>query len=343
MAAKIVINGFGRIGRLVFRHVMENDELDVVAVNDVAPLDNLLYLLKFDSTQRIPDVPIQMKAKSFTFGGKEVMFTSEKDPTNLPWKKMGVDVVIESSGLYVDREGASKHLEAGANRVVITAPAKGVDRTICMGVNEEAFNPEKDTLISNASCVTNCLLPVAKVLDDHFGIVTGILTTIQAYTHSQGIVDSPNKDWRRGRAAALSLVPTTTGAVSTIIKVLPQLEGKIGSMAIRAPIAAGSLIDFKVRTEKPVKVDDVNRVFCDAAASMKLKGILGTSNEELVSADIIGCSYSALVDLKSTMVVGNHDLKVLAWYDNEWGYALRCADLADYIARKVNIGKIPEG
>jgi len=332
MAVKVAINGFGRIGRLVFRHVMDNDALDLVAVNDAAPLDNLLYLLKFDSTQKIPDVPIQMKARSFTFGGKEVAFTSTRDPADLLWEEIGVELVIESTGRFTDREGASKHLQAGAKRVLITAPSKDADRTICLGVNEDAYDPENDHIVSNASCVTNCVLPVAKVLDEHFGIVTGILTTIQAYTHSQGIVDSPNRDWRRGRAAALSLVPTSTGAVETIVKVLPQLDGKIGSMAIRAPIPAGSLIDFKVHSEKPVSVDSVNRALCNAANSSKMKGILGTSNDELVSADIIGCSYSALVDLKSTIVVGNHDLKVLAWYDNEWGYALRCADLADFIA-----------
>jgi glyceraldehyde 3-phosphate dehydrogenase len=334
MTTKIAINGFGRIGRLVLRHVMEDDALDLVAVNDVAPLDNLLYLLKYDSTQRVPDVPIQMKNRAFMFGEKNVAFTSEKDPSTLPWKKMGVDLVIESTGFLTDREGASKHLEAGAKRVLITAPGKNADRTICLGVNEDAFDPENDFLISNASCVTNCVLPIAKVLDEKFGIATGILTTIQAYTHSQGIVDSPNRDWRRGRAAAVSLVPTSTGAVETIVKVLPNLEGKIGSMAIRAPIPAGSLIDFNVHSEKPVNVDAVNGALCDAAASERMKGILGTSDDELVSADIIGCSYSALVDLKSTMVIGNHDLKVLAWYDNEWGYALRCADLAGYIARR---------
>lgn len=333
MATKVAVNGFGRIGRLVFRHLMDNDELDIVAVNDIAPLDNLLYLLKYDSAQKNPDVPIQEKGNSFTFGGKEVTFTSEKDPADLPWKEMGVEIVIESTGFFTDREGASKHLKAGAKRVIISAPAKNVERTICMGVNEEEFNPEKDMILSNASCTTNCLSPVAKVLDENFGIASGILTTIHAYTSSQAIVDSPKKKWRRGRAAAVSLVPTTTGAAIATTQVLPQLEGKMDGMAIRAPIPVGSVIDFTVHTEKPITKEQVNQAFKKASSSKELKGILGVSDEELVSTDIIGCEYSALVDLESTMVIGDHDLKVLAWYDNEWGYALRCVDLAEYIAK----------
>jgi len=267
MATKVAINGFGRIGRLVFRHVMDNDALDVVAVNDIAPMDNLLYLLKFDSVQKTPEALIKAKDGAFTFGDKEVAFTSEKNPADLPWKEMGVEIVIESTGFFTDREGASKHLEAGAKRVIISAPAKNVDRTICLGVNEEDFDAEKDIIISNASCTTNCLAPVAKVLDEQFGIDSGILTTIHAYTSSQAIVDSPRKKWRRGRAGAVSLVPTTTGAAIATTIVLPQLEGKIDGMAIRAPIPAGSIIDFTVHTEKPVTIDKVNQAFRDAAES----------------------------------------------------------------------------
>lgn len=333
MATKVAINGFGRIGRLVFRHLMNNSALDVVAVNDIAPLDNLLYLLKFDSAQKNPEESIKEKDGGFAFGGKEVVFTSEKNPADLPWKEMGVEIVIESTGFFTDKEGASKHLEAGAKRVIISAPAKNVERTICMGVNEEEYDAEKDVIISNASCTTNCLSPVAKVLDENFGIASGILTTIHAYTSSQAIVDSPKKKWRRGRAAAVSLVPTTTGAAIATTKVLPQLEGKMDGMAIRAPIPVGSVIDFTVHTEKPVTVEKVNQAFRDAAESKGMMGILGVSNEELVSADIVGSNYSALVDLESTMVVGDHDVKVLAWYDNEWGYALRCVDLAEYVAK----------
>ncbi len=333
MATKVAINGFGRIGRLVFRHLMDNDALDVVAVNDIAPMDNLLYLLKFDSVQSTPKEEIKANNKGFTFGNKEVAFTSEKNPADLPWKEMGVEIVIESTGFFTDREGASKHLEAGAKRVIISAPAKNADRTICLGVNEEDYDAEKDTIISNASCTTNCLSPVAKVLDEHFGIASGILTTIHAYTSSQAIVDSPKKKWRRGRAGAVSLVPTTTGAAIATTKVLPQLEGKMDGMAIRAPIPVGSIIDFTVHTENPVTVEKVNQAFRDAAESKGMKGILGVTDEELVSADIIGSPYSALVDLESTMVIGDHDLKVLAWYDNEWGYSLRCVDLAEYVAK----------
>ncbi len=327
------INGFGRIGRLVFRHLIKSEVIDVVAVNDIAPLDNLLYLLKYDSTQRNPDLQLKEKDRSFIYGNKEIAFYSVADPTQLPWKEQGVEIVIESTGFFSDRDQSTKHLEAGAKRVIISAPSDKVDQTICMGVNEETYDSKNDIIISNASCVVNCLAPVAKILDDHFRIKSGILTTVQAYTHSQNIVDAPNVRWRRGRAGAVSLVPTKTGAENTIAKVLPQLAGKIDSMAIRAPVPAGSLIDFKVHTKKPVSVDVINQAFIDESHTEKLRGILGTTIDELVSADIIGSNFSALVDLKSTAIVGDHDLRVLAWYDNEWGYARRCADLAEYIAK----------
>lgn len=333
MTTKIAINGFGRIGRLALRHSIENKNLDIVAVNDIAPLDNLLYLLKYDSVQNNPKAVIEAKGKSFTYNGKEIAFTSEKDPANLPWKKMGIDVVIESTGFFTDSEGASKHLQAGAKRVIISAPAKNVERTICMGVNEEDFDPDKDQIISNASCTTNCLAPVAKVLDENFGIEAGLLTTIHAYTSSQAIVDSPKKKWRRGRAGAVSIVPTTTGAAIATTKVLPQLKGKMDGMAIRVPIPVGSIVDFVVHTNKPISVESVNQAFREAANSDGMKGILGVTDEELVSADIVGSSYSSLVDLNSTMAIGDHDVKVLAWYDNEWAYALRCVDLAEFVSQ----------
>jgi len=333
MTTKVAINGFGRIGRLALRHLIQNEDLDVVAVNDIAPLDNLLYLLRYDSVQHRPTEEITMKENSFTFGDQEIVFTSEKDPENLPWKELGVEIVIESTGLFTDHDGASKHLKAGAKKVIISAPAKNVERTICMGVNEQDYIPEKDHIISNASCTTNCLAPVAKVLDEKFGIESGLLTTIHAYTSSQAIVDSPSKKWRRGRAGAVSIVPTTTGAAIATTKVLPQLKGKMNGMAIRVPIPVGSIIDFVVHTTQDVTVEKVNQAFKEAAASPGMKGILETSDEELVSADIIGTTYSALVDLSSTMVVGDRDVKVLAWYDNEWAYALRCVDLAAYIAK----------
>ncbi len=333
MTTKVAINGFGRIGRLVFRHLMDNQALDVVAVNDIAPLDNLLYLLKYDSVQKNPEEKIQQKEKGFVFGGTDVAFTSEKDPANLPWEEMGVEIVIESTGFFTDKAGASKHLEAGAKRVIISAPAKNIERTICLGVNEEEYDPETDVLISNASCTTNCLSPVAKVLDQNFGIESGLLTTIHAFTSSQKLVDSPSKKWRRGRAASESIVPTTTGAAIATTKVLPQLEGKMDGMAVRVPIPAGSIIDFVVHTEKPVTVDSVNQAFRDAAESEGMKGILGVTDEELVSIDIIGSEFSALVDLQQTMVIGDRAVKVLAWYDNEWAYALRCVDLAEFVAK----------
>jgi glyceraldehyde 3-phosphate dehydrogenase len=332
MSTRVAINGFGRIGRLALRHLITHETLDVVAVNDIAPLDNLLYLLQYDSVQENPKREIQLKEDSFIFGEKEITFTSEKDPTNLPWKDLGVEIVIESTGFFTDCEGASKHLEAGAKRVIISAPAKNVELTICMGVNERDFDPNKDQIISNASCTTNCLAPVAKVLDENFGIQSGLLTTIHAYTSSQAIVDSPKRKWRRGRAGAVSIVPTTTGAAIATTKVLPQLKGKMDGMAIRVPIPVGSIIDFVVHTEKPVSVESVNQAFRDAASSNNMKGILGVTDEELVSADIVGSPYSALVDLNSTMIIGEQDVKVLAWYDNEWAYALRCVDLAAYIA-----------
>jgi glyceraldehyde 3-phosphate dehydrogenase len=333
MTTKVAVNGFGRIGRLVFRHLMKNEALEVMAINDIAPLDNLLYLLKYDSVQRVPEEDIQQSGDGFTFGGKHVRFTSERDPANLPWKELGVEIVIESTGFFTHREGAAKHLEAGAKRVIISAPAKNEDKTICMGVNEDEFNPEKHFIISNASCTTNCLSPVAKVLDTEFGIESGLLTTIHAYTSTQALVDSPRKKWRRGRAAAVSIVPTTTGAAIATTRVLPQLEGKMNGMAIRVPVPAGSIIDFTVHTRKSASADSVNQALSEAAKTERLKGILSVTSEKLVSADVVGSGYSSIVDLNSTMSIGDHDVKVLAWYDNEWGYSQRCSDLAAYIAK----------
>ncbi len=332
MKTKVAINGFGRIGRLALRHLINHPTLEIVAVNDIAPLDNLLYLLRYDSVQNNPKTNVQMKDSSFSYRNNEIVFTSERDPSDLPWKALNVDIVIESTGLFTEYEGAFKHIEAGAKRVIISAPAKNVERTICMGVNHSDFDPDKDQIISNASCTTNCLAPVAKVLDENFGIESGLLTTIHAYTSSQAIVDSPQKKWRRGRAGAVSIVPTTTGAAIATTKVLPQLKGKMDGIAIRVPIPVGSIIDFVVHTNQVVDKESVNQTFMTAASSDELDGILGVTNEELVSADIVGVNLSALVDLNATMIIGDYDVKVLAWYDNEWAYALRCVDLAAYIA-----------
>jgi len=337
MAKTIAINGFGRIGRLVFRNAMEMGDLEVAAVNDIAPLDNLVYLLRHDSVQRTPDVEIRADGDSLHWGDRTVKFTSEKDPAQLPWKELGVDIAIEGTGLFTKADDARKHLEAGAEYTLITAPGKGdIDLTVCMGVNEEMLDLQTHRIISNASCTTNCLAPVAKVLHEAFGIETGFLTTIHAYTSSQAIVDAPAKKWRRGRAGAMNIVPTSTGAAVATTEVLPQLKGRLDGMAMRVPIPVGSICDFVVRTEKPVgSVDTVNEEFRKAANSAGMKGILGASDEELVSSDIIGSNYSSLVDLGSTMVLGDRTVKALSWYDNEWGYARRVVDLARYIAERI--------
>jgi glyceraldehyde 3-phosphate dehydrogenase len=331
MKKRIAINGFGRIGRLVFRHMMESGNgLEVVAINDIAPLENLAYLLKYDSAHDTPQEKIEARDNTLHWGSKEIRYLSERDPANLPWEEMEVDLAIEASGLFTKREDASKHLKAGAGRVLVTAPAKGADFTVCMGVNDEEYQPEEHKIVSNASCTTNCLAPVAKVLDESFGIKTGFLTTVHAYTSSQALIDGPNKKMRRGRSAAVSIVPTTTGAAIATTKVLPQLKGKMDGLAMRVPVVDGSIIDFVAETEKPVTVEKVNRAFRDASEN-GMSGILGITDEELVSADIVDSTYSALVDAQSTMTLGEHTVKVLAWYDNEWGYSRRVADLAEYM------------
>jgi glyceraldehyde 3-phosphate dehydrogenase len=333
MSKRVAINGFGRIGRLVFRQIMERDVFDVIAINDIAPLDNLVYLLRHDSVQSEPDAKITIQDSKLVWDSKVIRFLSERDPAKLPWEEMDVDLVLEASGVFTKREDAAKHLQAGASRVLVTAPSKGADITICMGVNEGKYKSSDHLVVSNASCTTNCLAPVAKVLDDNFGIVNGFLTTVHAYTSSQSIVDAPSKKWRRGRAGAASIVPTTTGAAIATTLVLPQLKGKMDGLAIRVPVPAGSIIDFVVQTEKPVSVQSVNDAFRKAAQSKEMKGILGITDEELVSADIIGSTYSALVDAQSTMILGENSVKVLAWYDNEWGYSRRVVDLADYMTQ----------
>jgi glyceraldehyde 3-phosphate dehydrogenase len=332
---KVAINGFGRIGRLVFRHLMSQEVLKVVAINDIAPLDNLAYLLRFDSVQRAPQVQIEATADTLNWDGRQVRFLQERDPSQLPWDELGVDIVIEASGLFTKREAAAQHLQAGARQVIITAPGKGADLTVCMGVNNEQYDPARHQVVSNASCTTNCLAPVAKVLNDNFGIVTGFLTTVHAYTSSQAIVDAPSRKWRRGRAGAVSIVPTTTGAAIATTEVLPELQGKLDGLALRVPVPAGSIIDFVAQTEQPVTVEKVNQAFSQAAHSQAMQGILGLSQEELVSADIVGSEYSALVDAASTMTLGDHTVKVLAWYDNEWGYSRRVMDLAVYIGERL--------
>ena len=335
MSTTVAINGFGRIGRLVFRQLMERSNgeaaIRVAAINDVAPLDNLAYLLRHDSAQRPPGASIEASGDTLVWDDREVLYLSERNPAALPWKERGIDVVVESSGQFTHRDHAAGHLDAGAQRVVITAPAKGDVTTICPGVNDDAYDPDRDTIVSTASCTTNCLAPVAKVLNDRFGIRHGALTTVHAYTSSQGIVDGPAKKWRRGRAGAANIVPTSTGAAVATTLVLPELEGKLDGMAMRVPVIAGSVIDFVATTERPVTPETVNDAFREAAEDA-MRGILDVSDEELVSADVVGRSTSALIDAPSTMCFGEHMVKILAWYDNEWGYAARVADWVERVA-----------
>jgi glyceraldehyde 3-phosphate dehydrogenase len=330
---KIAINGFGRIGRLTFRQLMEMGDQEVVAINDIAPLDNLAYLLRNDSVYVDPTLTIEAGENELRWGEHRIRFTQIREPSDLPWNELEVDTVIESTGLFTKREDASKHLHAGAKRVIISAPSKEVDVTICMGVNEEDFDHEEHFLISNASCTTNCLAPVAKVLHEEFGIITGFLTTVHALTSSQSIVDAPAKKWTRGRSAIANIVPTTTGAAVATTLVLPQLEGKLDGLAMRVPVPVGSVIDFVVQSEKQVTVEKVNDAFRKASHTARLRNILGVSDEPLVSSDIIGSTLSALVDAHSTMVLGDHTFKVLALYDNEWGYARRLADLTVFTSK----------
>lgn len=335
---KVAVNGFGRIGRLAFRHMMADGRLDVVAINDIAPLDNLAYLLRHDSVHRDPEEQVEAGNGVLRWGDKEIRYLAVKEPSQLPWNQLGVEIVVEATGRFTKREAAAQHLDAGAQRVVITAYGKGADIVTCMGVNEDQYDPAHHQIISNASCTTNALAVVAKVMDDEFGIVTGFLTTAHGYTASQELIDTPSKKWRRGRAAALSIVPTTTGAAVATSAVLPQLEGKVDGLALRVPVPDGSIIDFVVRTERPVTVESANEALRRASQSERMRRFLAYSDEQLVSADIIGTNYSAIVDAQSTMVIGDHTVKVLAWYDNEWGYARRVADIAAYIAERQGQG-----
>ncbi len=332
MSIKVGINGFGRIGRNVLRAAFQNEQLEIVAVNDLADAKTLAHLLKYDSVHGIFKARVEAGEKSFKVNGKEVAVFAERDPANLPWKDLGVEVVIECTGLFRTREEASKHLEAGAGKVVISAPGKDVDATIVMGVNEGVYDSEKHHIVSNASCTTNCLAPVAKVLNDSFGIVKGLMTTIHAYTGDQRLLDAPHKDLRRARAAAESIIPTSTGAARAVALVLPDLEGKLNGMAMRVPTANVSVVDLVVEVAKPAALEEVNGAL-KSAAEGELKDVLAYTEEPLVSSDFNGNSFSSIVDGLSTMVIGNM-VKVLSWYDNEWGYSCRLVDLVKYMADK---------
>jgi len=331
MSVRIGINGFGRIGRLVLRACLGRDDLEVVAVNDVTDAPTLAHLFQYDSVHGKVAADVTAKELALFVNGREIRVSAEKDPARLPWRELDVQVVVEATGVFRDRRHAGKHLEAGAKKVVITAPAKTPDVTLVLGVNERVYDPARHHIISNASCTTNCLAPVAKVLHDAFGIERGFVSTVHAYTNDQKILDLPHKDLRRARAAALSMIPTTTGAATAVGLVLPELRGKLDGIAIRVPTPNVSLVDLVAQVTRPASVEAVNGAFQRVAAG-GLKGILDVSRAPLVSIDFNGNSHSAIVDLATTAVVDQHLVKVLAWYDNEWGYSCRVRDLVLYIA-----------
>jgi glyceraldehyde 3-phosphate dehydrogenase len=332
MAVKVGINGFGRIGRNFFRAAYKDPSLEIVAVNDITDAKTLAHLLKYDSIHGRFGEPVTVKGNAFVVAGKEVQVLACKDASELPWAKLGVEVVIESTGRYTEREGAEKHLAAGAKRVLISAPAKGEDATFVMGVNEGKFDPAKHRIISNASCTTNCLAPVAKVLLDNFGIERGLMTTIHSYTNDQRILDLPHKDLRRARAAAMSMIPTTTGAAKAVSLVIPELKGKLDGMAIRVPTPNVSVVDLTVELTKSATAEEINAAMKKSAEG-PLKGILQYVDEPVVSIDFNHDPCSSAFDALSTKVIAGKMAKVLAWYDNEWGYSCRLVDLAKYVSR----------
>lgn len=333
MSVKIAINGFGRIGRNVLRAASGNPEIEIVAVNDLTDPATLAHLLKYDSVHGLYDGDVQATADALIVNGREIKVFAEKDPAALPWGKLGVEITIESTGRFTDRANAAKHLTAGAKKVIISAPGKGEDLTIVMGVNEEAYDPANHHVISNASCTTNCLAPVAKVLLENFGISKGLMTTIHSYTNDQQILDLPHSDLRRARAAALSMIPTTTGAAKAVALVLPQLKGKLDGMAVRVPTPNVSLIDLVVNTEKETNAAEVNAALA-AAAGGPLKGYLDYCTVPLVSIDFNGNRASSTVDSLMTTVIGGNMVKVMAWYDNEAGYSNRIVDLIRFLRKQ---------
>ena len=334
MKLKVAINGFGRIGREVFRINLEKDYFDVVAINDLTDAKTLAHLLEFDSNYGILNHKVESKEGAITIDGKEYKILSDRDPENLPWEELGVDLVIEATGFFRTHEEASKHIQAGAKKVIVSAPGKDkMDFTTVLGVNDSDYDPATHHIISNASCTTNCLAPFAKVINDNFEIEKGLMTTIHAYTNDQKILDLPHSDLRRGRAAGLSMIPTSTGAAKAVALVLPELEGKLNGMAIRVPTPTVSLVDLTVNVKKSTSTEEVNRVLKEAAEG-PLKGILGYEERELVSVDFKGNSHSSTIDSLSTEVIGENLVKVLSWYDNEWGYSSRIVDLVKMVGDK---------
>lgn len=333
---KIGINGFGRIGRMVFRKAILDPEIQVVAINATYPAETLAHLIKYDSVHGPFDVDIDVEEGALVVAGRRVQLLASRDPLQLPWGELGVDIVVEATGKFRDQEGAGKHFASGAKKVILTAPGKGEDATIVMGVNEEIYDPERHHFISNASCTTNCLAPIVKVIDEAFGVTQGLMTTVHSYTNDQRNLDNPHKDLRRARACAQSIIPTTTGAAKAVGKVLPHLEGKLNGLALRVPTPNVSIVDLVVDVRQPVSIEKVNQVFQEASQG-KMKGIIQYTEEPLVSIDFVGNEHSAIVDALSTMVMGDQQLKVLAWYDNEWGYSCRVVDLVKYVGQRLGV------
>lgn len=335
MTTKVGINGFGRIGRQVLKAIREqhSDVLEVVALNDLTDAETNAHLFKYDSNYGVYDGKVEVQGESLVIDGAPIRVLAERDPSRIAWGALGVDVVLESTGLFTDAEKAGAHLKAGAKKVIISAPGKNEDATLVLGVNEQQYDPAKHHIISNASCTTNCVAPVIKVLHDNFGVSRGLMTTIHSYTNDQRILDVYHKDLRRARAAALNMIPTTTGAAKVVGVVIPELKGKLHGIAIRVPTPTVSLVDFVADLKKKATVDEINKAFSDAANG-SLKGIIRYCTEPLVSMDFKGSPYSAIFDSLSTMVMDDTMVKVLAWYDNEWGYSCRLADLAAFVARK---------
>lgn len=334
MGIKVGINGFGRIGRLVLKAGLKNKNLDFVAVNDLTDAATSAHLFKYDSTFGIYPGDVKAQGSDLVIDGKVIKVVAEKDPSKLPWKELGVEVVIESTGRFTDADKAAAHITAGAKKVVISAPAKGEDITICMGINEDKYDPAKHKILSNASCTTNCLAPIVKVLNDNFKIKKGLMTTIHSYTNDQVILDFPHKDLRRARAAGQSMIPTSTGAAKAISLVIPEMKGKLNGVAIRVPTQNVSLVDLSCELEKSTTKEEVNAAFKKAASAAGLSKYLAYNELELVSKDFNGDSHSCTIDAKSTDVIDGNFVKVFGWYDNEWGYSNRVVDLVDYITSK---------
>ncbi|MGM8213805.1 glyceraldehyde-3-phosphate dehydrogenase [Virgibacillus sp. W0430] len=339
---RIAINGFGRIGRMVFRQAIFDKQLEVVAINASYPPETLAHLIKYDSVHGVFDGEVIGNNDGIHINGKKIELVHSREPEKLPWKELNIDIVVEATGKFNSKDGASRHLQAGASKVVITAPGQNVDKTIVLGVNEDSYIPETDDIISNASCTTNCLAPVVKVLDDNFKIKNGLMTTVHAFTTDQLNLDNPHKDLRRARGCTQSIIPTSTGAAKALGEVLPHLNGKLHGMALRVPTPNVSLVDLVVDVEKDVSETEVNEAF-KKAANHTMRGILQYSTEPLVSIDYTSSSYSAIIDSLTTMVMDKNKIKVLAWYDNEWGYSKRVVDLTKYVGsyfvqkQKVNI------